>query len=76
MGRWVNGSVVGGFNKTLAKGELRLKGLASTVQIFSKDIVMEFGKNKCGVLVLKRRKVLSSEGAEMLDGESESIKEV
>ena len=35
---------------------------------------MEFGIHKCGVLVLKRGKVVSSEGVEMSDGER--IKEV
>ena len=30
---------------------------------------MEFGIKRCGVLLLKRGKVVSSEGAEMPDGE-------
>ena len=42
--------------------------------MLSNDIEMEFGIKKCGVLVLKRRKVVSSEGAEMHD--CERIKEV
>ena len=44
------------------------------VQILSNDIRMEFGIQKCGVLLLKRGKVASSEGVEMPDGEI--IKEV
>ena len=60
--------------KIFAKSEREIKGLVSTVQILSKDIGMEFGIKKCGVLVLKRGKVVSSEGAEMPDGER--IKEI
>ena len=44
-------------------------GLVSTVQILSNDIGMKFGIKKCDVRVLKRGKVVSSEGAEMPDGE-------
>ena len=55
--------------KISAKSEPEIKGLVSTVQILSKDIGMEFGIKKCGVLVLKRGKVVSSEGAEMPDVE-------
>ena len=42
--------------------------------MLSNDIGMEFGIKKCGVLVLKRGTVVSSEGVEMPDGER--IKEV
>ena len=44
------------------------------MQILSNDIRMEFGIKRCGVLLLKRGKVVSSEAAEMPDGEI--IKEV
>ena len=43
--------------------------MASTVQILSNDTGMGFEIKKCGVLVLKRGKVMSSEGVEMSDGE-------
>ena len=49
--------------------ECEVNGLVSTVQILSNDIRMEFGIKKCGVLLLKRGKVVSSEGVEMPDGE-------
>ena len=42
--------------------------------IFEWNLGMEFGIKKCGVLVLKRGKIVSSEGVEMSDGEI--IKEV
>ena len=43
-------------------------------QILRNDIGMEFRIQECGVLASKRRKVVSSEGEEMPDGER--IKEV
>ena len=45
-----------------ANSEREINGLVSTVQILSNDIGMEFGIKKCGVLVLKRGKAMSSEG--------------
>ena len=55
--------------KIFAKSEHEINGLVSTIQILSKDTGMEFGIKKCGVLQLKRGKVVSSEGADMPDGE-------
>ena len=43
--------------------------MASTVQILSNDTGIRFGIKKCGVLVLERGKVVSSEGVEMPDSE-------
>ena len=43
-------------------------------KLLNNNIGMEFGIKKCGVLVLKRGKVVSSEGVGMPDGER--IKEV
>ena len=60
--------------KIFAKNEPEVNGLVSTVQILSNDIMMESGIKNFGVLVLKRGKVVSSEGVEMPDGER--IKEV
>ena len=54
--------------RIFAKSECEINGLVSTVQILSNDIEMEFGIKKCGVLVLKRGTVVSSEGVEMPDG--------
>ena len=60
--------------KNFAKSDCEVNGLASTVQILRNDIGMEFRIQECGVLASKRRKVVSSEGKEMPDGER--IKEV
>ena len=55
--------------KIFAKSKREVNGLFSTVQILRNDIGMEFGIKKCGVLVLKRGKILSSEGVELPDVE-------
>ena len=60
--------------KIFAKSEREITGLISTIQVLSNDIGMEFGIKKCGVLVLKRGTVVSSEGVEIPDGER--IKEI
>ena len=60
--------------KIFAKSEGEVNGLVSTVQILRNDIRMKFGMQKCGVLVLKTGKVVSSKGVDMPDGER--IKEV
>ena len=60
--------------KIFAKSECEVNGLVSTVQILNNDTEMEFEIRNCGALVLKRGKVVSSEGVEILDGER--IKEV
>ena len=60
--------------KIFAKNKREINGLVSTVKILSSDIEMKFGIKRFGVLVLKREKVVSSEGVEMPDGER--IKEV
>ena len=44
--------------KISAKSEHEINGLISKIQILSNDIGMEFGMKKCGVLVLKRGKVV------------------
>ncbi|XP_068739420.1 uncharacterized protein [Montipora capricornis] len=48
--------------------------LVTTVQVFSRDIGMEFGIKKCGVTVLKRCKLNKTEGSQLVNGET--IKEV
>ena len=43
--------------KLFAKSNDQIDSLVNTVHTFSEDIGMTFGITKCGVLVLKRRKV-------------------
>ena len=54
--------------KLFAKNEDQIDNLVNTVRIFSEDIKMEFGLPKCGVLIMKREKVVKSEGISMPDG--------
>ena len=42
--------------KVYAKNEKDLESLIQTVRIFSEDIGMEFGLDKCAVLIMKRGK--------------------
>jgi hypothetical protein len=60
--------------KLFAKQEKEIDSLVSTVHAISSDIRMEFGIQKCGVLVLKRGKIIKSEGIKLCSGEV--IKEV
>ena len=54
--------------KLLEKNEDQIDNLVNTVIIFSEDIKMEFGLPKCGVLIMKRGKVVKSEGISKPDG--------
>ena len=42
--------------KLFAKNEKELETLIHAVRIYSQDIGMEFGKEKCTILVMKRGK--------------------
>ena len=54
--------------KLFVKNEDQIDNLVNTVRIFSEDIKMEFGLPKCGVLIMKREKVVKSEGISMPNG--------
>ena len=54
--------------KLFAKNDDQIDSLVNTVRFFSDDIKMEFGLPKCGVLIMKRGKVIKSERISMLDG--------
>ena len=60
--------------KIYGKNEREINALTSTVDIFSTDIGMEFGIKKCGTQILKRGKVVRSDGIELPSGEK--IKEI
>ena len=51
--------------KLFAKNEKEVDSLISTVHGISRDIRMEFGIQKCGVLILKRGKVVKSQGIKL-----------
>ena len=48
--------------KLFAKNEEQIDTLVRTVHVFSSDIGMEFGMKKCGILTMKRGKVVRCEG--------------
>ena len=51
--------------KLYANNEKGLESLVQTVWIFSGDIGMEFGIDKCATLVLKRREITKFDGASL-----------
>ena len=55
--------------KLCAKSEEQTNTLVRTAYVFSTDIGMEFGIKKCGILTMKRGKIVKSEGIKLTDGE-------
>ena len=55
--------------KLHAKSEEQRNTLVRTVHVFSTDIGMEFGIKKCGILKVKRGKIVKIEGIKLADGE-------
>ena len=54
--------------KLYSRSEKGLDSLAQTVRVFSEDIGMEFGIEKCAMLVMKNGKIMKSVGIELPDG--------
>ncbi|CAB4045859.1 Hypothetical predicted protein, partial [Paramuricea clavata] len=59
--------------KLFGKNKEQIDSLAKTVHIVGKDIGMEFGMKKCGMLVMKRGKIVECNGIQLPD--EETIKE-
>ena len=55
--------------KLYAKSEEQTNALVRTVYVFSTDISMKFGIKKCGILTMKRGKIVKCEGMKLPDGE-------
>ena len=51
-----------------SRSEKGLHSLVQTVRVFSKDIGMEFGIEKCAMLVMEKGKIVKSVGIELPDG--------
>ena len=60
--------------KLYGKSENEIKGLVSTIEVFSQDIGVEFGTKKCDVIIMNRGKVKSTDGIELPS--DEKIREV
>ena len=55
--------------KLYGNSENEIKGLVSTVNVFCQDIGMEFVIKKCGVIIMNRGKVKSTDRIELPSGE-------
>ena len=55
--------------KLYPKSEEQTNTLVRTVHVFNTDIGMEFGIKKCGILTMKRDKIVKSEVIKLPDGE-------
>ena len=54
--------------KLYSRNEKELDSLVRTILIFSKDIGMEFGIEKCAMLGIEKGKIVKSVGIELPDG--------
>ena len=54
-------------SKLYSRSEKRLNSLVQTVRVFSEDIGMEFGIEKCAMLVMEKGKIVKSVGIELPD---------
>ena len=54
--------------KLYSRSEKGLESFVQTVRVFSEDIGMELGIEKCAMLVMEKGKVLKSVGIELSDG--------
>ena len=63
--------------KLYSRNEKELHSLVQTIRILSEDIGMEFGKEKCAMLVIEKGKIVKSVGIELPDGKGmKSLKKV
>ena len=54
--------------KVYSRSEKRLDSLVQTDCVFSEDVGMEFGIEKCATLVMEKKKIVKSIGTELLNG--------
>ena len=55
--------------KLIVKNEKELEILIQAVRIYSQDTEMEFGQEKCAILIMKSGKLQMTEGIELLNQE-------
>ena len=51
--------------KLCSKSDTTFDSLIQTARIYSEDTGMEFGIDKCVILVMKRRRILNSDGTKL-----------
>ena len=54
--------------KLYSRNKKELDSIVQTIHIFSKNIGMEFGIEKCAMLVIEKGKIVKSVGIELPDG--------
>ena len=54
--------------KLYSRNEKELDSLVQTIHVFGVDIRMEFGREKCAMLVIEKGKIVKSVGIELPDG--------
>ena len=59
-------------SKLYSRSEQGLDSLVHTVRVFSEDVGMEFGIEKCATLVMEKGKIVKSVGIELPDGKLSS----
>jgi hypothetical protein len=69
QGRKVNHLLYMDDLKLYGKSKTELEALVNTVRLFSEDIRMKFGLQKCATLVMKRGKKVEDAGIRMPDGQ-------
>ena len=55
--------------KLFAKSKNQIDSLVETVHIFSEDIGMQSGIQKCGLIIMERGKVIRTDGIRLPDGQ-------
>ena len=54
--------------KLYSRSEKGLDSLVQTFRVFNEDVGMEFGIEKCAMLVIEKRKIVKPVGIELPDG--------
>ena len=73
---WINDLLFMNDLKLYSRNEKGLDSLVQAIRVFSEDIGMQFGKEKCAMLVIEKGKIVKSVGIELPDGKDiKSLKE-
>ena len=64
----INHLLFNDYLKLYSRSEKGLDSLVQTVCVFSEDIGMKFGIEKCAALVMDKGKIMKSVGIELADG--------
>ena len=65
---WINDLLFMNDLKLYSRNEKGLDSLVQAIRVFSEDIGMQFGKEKCAMLVIEKGKIVKSVGIELPDG--------